>query len=271
VTDIVSHYAGAGDLISAIRGALTGAGVDVAGISTVALAPVDEFHIRGRAATVEIAEALAVDADATVLDIGSGLGGPARTIAEVVGCDVVGIDLTPEFCEAATELSRWTGLGDRTHFTVGDAMSLDHADASFDAVMSVHVAMNIADKAGMYREARRVLKPGGRFVVYDVLQGPGGEVHFPVPWARDSSTSHLATPEQMRALLAGAGFTVIAEADSSAASREWFAAMAARIAESGPPPVTFAAFLGSDFAEMARNQVANLTEDRIRTAMFVCD
>lgn len=271
MSDVVSHYAGAGDLTSAIRDALTDAGVGVDGISTTALAPVDEFHIRGRAATLEIAEALAVDASSTVLDIGSGLGGPARTLAEVVGCRVTGVDLTPEFCETAAELSRWTGLDDRTTFAVGDATSLDFPDAAFDAAMTVHVAMNIADKAGMYREARRVLKPGGRFVVYDVLQGPGGELHYPVPWARDSSTSHLATTEEMRTLLADAGFSVVAETDSSASSREWFAAMAARIAQAGPPPVTFAAFLGSDFAEMARNQVANLTEDRIRTVTFVCD
>lgn len=270
MSDVVSHYAGAGDLIGAIRRALTDAGVDVDGISTTALAPVDEFHIRGRSATLEIAEALVVGEASTVLDIGSGLGGPARTIAEVVGCQVIGIDLTPEFCATATELADWTGLSDRTHFAVGDATSLDFPDAAFDAAMSVHVAMNIADKEGMYREAHRVLKPGGRFVVYDVLQGAGGEVHFPVPWARDSSTSHLATPEQMRTLLTDAGFSVISESDSSASSREWFTAMSARIAKSGPPPVTFAAFLGSDFAEMTRNQVANLTEDRIRTVMFVC-
>lgn len=271
MNDVVSHYAGAGDLTGAIRDALTHAGIDVDGISTTTLAPIDEFHIRGRAATLEIAEALAVGQDSTVLDIGSGLGGPARTVAEVIGCHVIGIDLTPEFCAAAAELSRWTGLHDRTRFAVGDATSLDFPDSRFDAAMSVHVAMNIADKASMYREARRVLKPGGRFVVYDVLQGAGGEVHFPVPWARDPSTSHLATPEQMRTLLAEAGFSVIAEFDSSASSHEWFAAMSARIAQSGPPPVTFAAFLGSDFAEMTRNQVTNLTEDRIRTVMFVCN
>jgi ubiquinone/menaquinone biosynthesis C-methylase UbiE len=270
MSDVVSHYSGFGDLVTAIREALTNAGVDVDGISTLALAPVDEFHIRGRAATLEIAEALAIRDESIVLDLGSGLGGPARTLAEAISCQVTGIDLTPEFCETAARLSEWTGLADRTHFAVGDATALDFPDGAFDAAMTIHVAMNIADKAGMYREARRVLKPGGRFVVYDVLQGPGGDVHFPVPWARDASASHLVTTEQMRELLHDAGFTVIAETDSSAESRDWFAAMAARMAQSGPPPVTFAAFLGSDFAEMARNQVANLTEDRIRTVMFVC-
>ncbi|KRA28171.1 SAM-dependent methyltransferase [Nocardioides sp. Root614] len=270
MSDVVSHYAGAGNLAAAIHDALTNAGVAVDGISTIALAPVDEFHVRGRAATLEIAEALAVDADSSVLDIGSGLGGPARTLAEVIGCRVTGIDLTPEFCATAAVLSEWTGLGDRTRFVVGDATALEFADDSFDAATTVHVAMNIADKAAMYREARRVLKPAGRFVVYDVLQGPGGDVYFPVPWAHDASTSHLATTEQMRGLLADAGFSVVSETDSSHESREWFTAMAARIAESGPPPVTFAAFLGSDFAQMARNQVANLNEDRIRTVTFVC-
>lgn len=268
--DVVSHYSGAGDLVAAIRSALGNAGVDVAGISTTALAPVDEFHIRGRAATLEIAEALAVGSASRVLDIGSGLGGPARTLAEVIGCHVTGVDLTPEFCGAAAAMSEWTGLGDRTRFVVGDACRLDSPDAAFDAALTVHVAMNVADKAGMYREARRVVKPGGRFVVYDVLQGPGGEVRYPVPWARDRSTSHLATTEQMRALLTGAGFSVLTETDSSAASREWFTVVAARMAQVGPPPVSFAAFLGGDFALMARNQVANLSEDRIRTVTFVC-
>lgn len=269
--DVVSRYASARDLSAAIRTALHDAGVQTEGIGTAALAPIDEFHIRGRAATLEIAEALSVAEGSSVLDIGSGLGGPARAVAEAVGCRVTGIDLTPAFCEAAAELSRWAGFSDRTEFAVGDATALPFEDASFDAAMTVHVAMNIADKAGMYHEARRVLRPGGRFVVYDVLQGEGGDVQYPVPWARDASTSHLATPAEMRALLADARFSLIAETDSSAAGREWFSAMAARIAESGPPPVTFTVFLGADFARMTRNQIVNLSEDRIRTVMFVCE
>ena len=267
---VVEHYTGSGDLTSSIAAALDAAGVDRVDLATTTLAPVDEFHIRGRTATLEILEALGVDATSRVLDIGSGLGGPARTVAEVSGAHVVGVDLTPSFCAAASDLSEWTGLGELTEFTVGDATALDFPDAHFDAAMTIHVAMNIADKPAMYREAHRVLAPGGRFVVYDVLAGPGGAVHYPVPWARDSATSHLATTAQMATLLADAGFTVLEQVDSSEASLAWFEAMAARLAEAGPP-VTFATFLGADFPLMARNQVANLREQAIRTVMLVCE
>ena len=139
-----------------------------------------------------------------------------------------------------------------------------------DAALTVHVAMNIADKPALYAEAFRVLRPGGRFVVYDVLQGEGGDVHYPVPWAKDPSTSFLATPDEMRELLPAAGFELLSEVDSSDESLEWFQQMRARIEREGPPPITFAAFLGESFGQMAANQVANLAERRIRTVMFTC-
>lgn len=240
-------------------------------MATTGLAPADEFHIRGRAATLEIAEALKVDSSSRVLDIGSGLGGPARTIAEVTGAHVTGVDLTPAFCAAAAELSQWTSLSDRTTFVVGDATALDFPDDHFDAALTVHVAMNIADKAAMYREARRVLKPGGRFVVYDVLRGPGGDVQYPVPWARDASTSFLASMVEMPRLLASAGFTVVDQTDSSTESLAWFEAKVSRLSDSSPPPVTFATFLGADYPQMARNQVVNLSEQSIQTATFICE
>jgi ubiquinone/menaquinone biosynthesis C-methylase UbiE len=137
--------------------------------------------------------------------------------------------------------------------------------------MTIHAAMNIAAKPRMYAEARRVLKSGGWFAVYDVLQGEGGEVLFPVPWARESSISHLATPDEMRTLLADAGFAVVVEHDSTEESERWFASMTERLAGSGAPPVTFQAILGGDFPEMARNQIRNLGERRIRTVSYICE
>jgi len=268
--DVSAFYTGPGELVTAIRSALDAAGVDLHSLRPADLAPVDEFHIRGRQATAEIVQALALDEGARVVDLGSGLGGPARMLAEATGCIVTGIDLTPEFREVATALSQWTGLTDRTRFLVGDATDTGLPDASADAVMTVHVAMNIADKAALCSEAFRLLRPGGAFVLYDVLQGEGGEVHYPVPWANDASTSFLATPEEMRAHLSAAAFTIRFETDSSDESLAWFREMRARIERDGPAPVTFAAFLGQAFGEMAANQVANLAERRIRTVMFAC-
>ena len=268
--EVAAFYSGSGDLVSAIRSALEAAGADLTALRAADLAPVDEFHIRGRAVSLEIADALGVGAGSVVLDLGSGLGGTARTLAELTGCTVVGVDLTEEFCRAATAMSEWSGLSDRTRFQVGDATATGLPDASVDAAVTVHAAMNIPDKAGLYAEAFRVVRPGGRFVVYDVLQGEGGDVRYPVPWAADASTSFLARPEEMRDLLRGAGFDVTSEVDSSDDSLTWFQEMRARIERDGPPPVTFAAFLGDAFGEMVANQVANLAERRIRTVMHVC-
>lgn len=211
-----------------------------------------------------------LDAASRVLDIGSGLGGPARTLAETYGCAVTGIDLTPAFCDAAVALSRWLGLEDRVAFRQGDATAMPFGDAEFDAAMTIHVAMNIPAKDRVYAEARRILKPGGAFAVYDVLQGEGGDVQFPVPWARRPEISHLATPDQMRALLTEAGFIILSETDSTEESESWFQSMATRMQKEGAPAVTLGTFLGNDYPEMVRKQVRNLAERRIRTVTFIC-
>jgi SAM-dependent methyltransferase len=171
-------------LAARIADGLKRAGKDLSALTTSDLATIDEFHVRGRTATLELAERLALDNNSHVLDIGSGLGGPARTVAEASGSRVTGIDLTPEFCEAAKLLSDWVSLGDRVTFLQGDATSLAFGNDTFDAAMTIHVAMNIARKDKMYAEAKRVLKSGGTFAVYDILHGEGGEVLFPVPWPR---------------------------------------------------------------------------------------
>ena len=271
VDKVANHYAGGSDIVAAIAESLRRAGRTPDALTAAELASVDEFHIRGRHATLELAEALKLTPGARLLDIGSGLGGPARTVAEAHGCHVTGVDLTEAFCAAATALSGWVGLADRTDFRQGDATALPFADASFDAAMTIHVGMNIARKDLVYAEARRVLKPGARFAVYDVLQGEGGELLYPVPWARDASISHLATADDMQALLTGAGFGIREARDSTEAAQGWFEAMAARMASGNLPAVTFQAFLGNDFPDMARNQVRNLRDRRIRTVTYICE
>jgi ubiquinone/menaquinone biosynthesis C-methylase UbiE len=269
--NVAVHYSGQGNLVAAIAGALKGAGKALDQLTTADLGTIDEFHIRGRAATLELAKAMRLNRGSHVLDVGSGLGGPARTIAEEFGCRVTGVDLTQEFCDAANAMTGWVRLADRVECRQGDATALPFGDRQFDAAVTIHAAMNIPAKDRMYAEVHRVIRPKGIFAVYDIVQGEGGEVLFPVPWAREPSISHLATPKRMESLLANAGFKILAVHDSTEESQRWFEALAARTAQSGPLSVTFQAFLGSDFPAMAKNQVRNLAERRIRTISYVCE
>lgn len=267
---VQTHYGGGGDLAHEIARKLEAAGNNLEELKPGDLSTVDEFHIGGRKATLELGCQMKLSSDSCVLDMGSGLGGPARTLAEEYGCHVTGIDLTQAFCDAAIQMSQWVNLGDKVTFQQGDVTNLSFEDDDFDASMTIHVGMNVPAKDKMYSEARRVTKPGGIFAVYDVLKGEGGDLLFPVPWAREPSISYLEDRAGMEALLTNAGFEITQTDDSTEASHEWFKEMLFRLSESGPPPVTFQSFLGDDYPEMVRNQVRNLSERRIRTVTFIC-
>lgn len=266
---IQSHYNSSSDLGCAILAALQQAGKDLDHLTLEDLAPVDEFHIRGRAATLELAQAAGLDASQHVLDVGSGIGGTSRCLAQEFGCRVTGIDLTEEYCRTAAMLSEKVGLSPLIDYRQGDATSLPFADGQFDVVWTEHVAMNIPDKAQLYREMFRVLKPGGTLAIYDILAGPSGPVLFPVPWARTADTSFLVSPETLRALLEQAGFSIAQWVDSTEQARSWFVAVAARIREKGLPPLSFHVLLGEDFAAMAQNQGRNLQEGRIALGQII--
>lgn len=268
-TAVELHYARSG-LGAAIRQGLQQAGKDPEHLTLADLAPVDEFHVRGRQATLELAEIVRPTLQDRVLDVGSGLGGASRVLAATYGCHVTGIDLTESYCRTAAELTRWVGLSHLVEYRQANALDMPFEDGSFDVAWTQHAAMNIADKGRLYREVHRVLKSGGRFALYDILQGQAGPVHFPVPWAREPSISHLVTPQEWRGLLEAAGFEVVHWRDTTAAGRDWFVEMNNRVAQSGPPPVSFALLLGADFPEMARNQRRNLEEDRIALVEAVC-
>lgn len=267
---VKKHYSGSGSLADRIAGALRAKGLEPSSLTPADFEAVDEFHFRGRAATLELASLMQLTAASKVLDIGAGLGGVARTLAEAAGCHVTGIDLTPELCAAAAEISGWLGMSDQTEFIQGDATSLPFADGAFDAAITAHAAMNIPRKDRMYTEARRVLRPGGSFVAYDILQGEGGAMLYPAPWAAEPSISHLATPQEMRTLLQGAGFTLLKTIDSTHDSLRWLEQRTASGGTAEAVPVTAKLLFGTSYREMVQNQLRALRERRMLTCSFLC-
>lgn len=272
MTDTVStHYSGGGGLAAKIASDLRDAGFEPDELQASDFESIDEFHFRGREATLQLLKHLHLPPASRVLDIGSGLGGVARTIAVEADFHVIGVDLTQEFCDAGSAISKWVNLSDRTEFIQGDATNLPFPDDYFDGAVTVHVAMNISDKAAIYTEAQRVLKPGARFAVYDILQGEGGDVLYPAPWASEPSISHLATPEEMSKHLLAAGFRVLREWDSTLESYHWLKERTELPKHEKSLPVTTQLLFGSDAREMTRNQLQGLSERRMLTYSFICE
>jgi SAM-dependent methyltransferase len=257
---VEDHYTRA-DLTEAILAALKAAGKDLDKLTTDDLAPVDEFHGGQRPATVRLAELVGFAGTERVLDVGSGLGGPSRYLAWRYGCRVSGVDLTAEFVRIAEMLTRLTGLIDKVDYRQGDALDLPFDDISFDVVWSQNAAMNIADRDRLYREMRRVLKPGGKLALQEVAAGPGGPPHYPVQWAREPSISFLHSQEATRAKLAAAGFRVIVWQDTTEPALQ-SATARARNADRPPPALGTHLLLGADWQAMFRNSGRNLEERR---------
>ncbi len=221
MTTVTEHY-GSGDLGQRILAALEASGANVDALTVDDLAPVDAFHVRGREATVELARMARIGRGELVLDAGCGIGGTCRYLVENFGCKTVGVDLTAEHVEVAEMLSDRVGLADASDFRQGSVLELPFPDNHFDVAWTEHAQMNIADKATFYGELYRVLVPGGRLAFHDIFAGPGGDLHFPVPWAGDSSISHLIPIEELRRVLGASGFSQLSWEDKTGASMEFF-------------------------------------------------
>lgn len=205
--EVQKHYT-VGHLQEAVLAAIVESGYDLDNLDPEALAPAEEFHTLGRPATIALAEAAKITSSDKVLDVGSGLGGPARFLARRYGCHVAGVDLTSELCEVAKDLTRRVGLSDKVKIQQGNALDLPFENDSFDVVWTQHVSMNISDKTKLYSEMRRVVKVGGRLAFFDILAGQSQPIHFPVPWADSQATSFLATADETRTKVTAAGFAV---------------------------------------------------------------
>ncbi|HZT78125.1 MAG TPA: methyltransferase domain-containing protein [Vicinamibacterales bacterium] len=248
--DIASHYS-RGDLLERLDAALAADGVDPSHPTIEALAPYDQFHGRGMEATAALADWMPARASDRILDIGSGIGGPARYVATRFGCRVNGIDLTPEFCAVARDLTTRLGLSDRVTFDVANALALPFADATFDGVYSMNVSMNIADKAAFHREIARVLKPGGWVVLAEIAKGTGGELEFPTPWASSAATSFLATEDETRRSLVDAGFDLVEMRNTREAAVAYGARARAMVERGEKPPHRSVQLVHGDAAKAA--------------------
>ena len=259
---VEQHYT-LGEIEQTILQALEGAGKDINQLTLDDLAQVDEFHIRGPEATSEMAEEIGIDAGMQILDVGCGLGGPSRRLASNYGCHVTGLDLTEAYCRVAEALSVRLGLDHLVSYRTGNALNMPFEDGCFDVLWTQHVSMNISDKAQLYAEMYRVLKPGGHLAIYDIIAGPGGDVYFPVPWARDPSISFLATDDELRNDLGAAGFNIISWRDTTDVGLAWFAAKSTQIKKHGRPILGYHMLMGDDFLPMARNQLRSFKENRM--------
>ncbi|MGI9596979.1 MAG: class I SAM-dependent methyltransferase [Acidimicrobiales bacterium] len=250
---VVGHYTRP-DLLTAIETALAKIAKTPETVTVEDLAPIDEFHIGGRPATRHLLDKLDFSPTDHILDVGCGIGGPSRLAIDGVA-GITGIDLTPEYVDTGNELNRWLKLDQSIELVVGNALALGFDDETFDGGYMLHVGMNIEDKAGLLAELGRVLRPGALFGIYDIMRMGHGELAFPVPWASDPSTSHVAEPTAYRQAATDAGLVVAAEENRGEQARRFFEQAAA---QATPPPLGLGILMGETFGVKVQNMVANV-------------
>ena len=261
--DISTHYTH-GNLVAAIRSGVESLGKTIDSVTVDDLGPVDEFHTGGRQASKHFIDQLGVTPDMHILDIGCGLGGPARFVASRYRCRVDGIDLTPEYIETGRVICGWVGLNDRISLHQGSALSMPFADGAFDGAYMLHVGMNIEDKAKLCSEVHRVLRPGSLFGIYDVMKAGAGELSYPMPWATTAASSFVVDPAQYRSALQAAGFAVIAELNRRDFAITFFDQFRAKtMAAGGPPPLGLHLLMGRNAPDKIQNMIQNVASGYI--------
>ena len=256
------HY-GQSNLNQTILSALEQAGKDVNVLTRRDLIAFEEFHVRGRKATRELAQEAGLERGMQLLDVGCGIGGPARTLAAEFGCHVTGVDITHEYCQAAEMLSDLVGLGTETTFRQGNALALPFEPNSFDVVWMQHMSMNIEDKETLYQEAHRVLRPNGRLIFYALFSGDSTPLHYPVPWANDASISFLVQPSITHDIFSQLGFTEHTWRNVTEDCIAWFRKIRSNAQASSPSPLGLQLLMGTNARQKIGNLFRNLSEGRV--------
>ena len=253
-------------LAEAVLAELERAGKNIKTLDRQDCVTFEEFHLRGRNATRELAKLADLQPGARLLDVGCGVGGPGRTLADEFGCQVIGMDMAWGYCRTARMLNALTRLEARFPICCAEALSAPFAGASFDVIWMQHVSMNIEDKAGLFQELRRLLKPGGRLALYEILAGLRAHSYFPLPWANTADISFLAEPQNLRQMLRTVGFVELYWEDVTGPTLEWGRRA---LNPQQPPPLGLDLVIGPDVGEKTSNLLRNLEEDRVRLVMAV--
>ena len=262
-TAVSDHYLH-GDLLKAIQASITKLGKTVESITIEDLASVDEFHIGGRQATEHFLGQLNFSEQDHILDVGCGLGGASRYVANKYNNRVTGIDLTQEYIDTGRALCAWVRLDKNTTLQQGSALSMPFQNETFDGGYMMHVGMNIEDKAQLFAEIYRVLRPGSFFGVYDIMRNKEGELTYPVPWATEKSTSRLATPTHYKQILVEAGFSVSKEINRRDFALNFFKELRVKTeANGGPPPLGLHVLMKETTAIKIKNMIENIAADYI--------
>jgi SAM-dependent methyltransferase len=259
---VEQHYSH-GRLVEAIRAGVGQLGKAPDSVSVDDLAPVDEFHIGGRMATETFLDQLDLSPGDHVLDIGCGLGGASRFAADRYGCRVTGIDLTGDYVRTGEVLSEWVGLDDLISLDRGDATAMPYPAGTFDRSFMLHVGMNIENKELLALELFRVLRPGGRLGVYDIMRMDVGDLRYPVPWATTPAESRVSTPSTYRGTLEAAGFKVVAETNRSEFAMEFFEQLLSNGSGAADSPLGLHILMGDSALEKVGNMIDNVKEGRV--------
>lgn len=211
---IQRHYTH-GNLFNTIIQKLIELGYDLEQLSHLDLTPIDQLHSAGIESTQLIFQHSNFKQGQNIIDIGCGLGGPARYVANNFNVNVTGIDLTTEFIDVGNKLSKKVNLDELVNLILGDAQSLPEIeDKTYHHAYTMHAGMNIKNKLKCYKEAHRLLKNNGTLMIFDItLAKQNTRLNFPLPWADEQSYSFLETIEKYQTNLNSVGFKIVNEID----------------------------------------------------------
>lgn len=266
----ISDHWETGDVYARILNAMGAAAISPDTVTVEQMAPVDHFHARGLPATVELADALPIQAGQHIVDIGCGLGGPARYLAERFGCRVSGVDITGPYVEAANKLTALLRMEGQVEVELGDGQHLPYGDAMFDGGYTQHVTMNIADRAQFFAEAFRVLKPGAFFALTEHGLGSEGQPHYPLPWSEDGSGAFLVPPEETVAYLQDTGFVDVEVEHTGAKYLAGYKRAIELAAQGNLPPFGVHILMGQTAPAKTVNAARNIEEGRTQPIQVTC-